>query len=660
MSVIQLDRRRRTSRLLAVPLLLLSSCCIDYEQQRDKPPPVFDTADGRDTASPEWECDGLDDDGDGAVDEGFPDLDGDGVADCVDDTCSLEPMFKEDLDESPTCAVPLLPSLDPWDIEMVWEATPSYGGCYAGAVIADLDGDGASDVVVSGREEVAALSGSDGSTLWIRGDLAHETPLALADVDSDGSWNVLVLSGEGALLALDADGSTAWRGSSSLADLGAATNAAGLDVEVADLLGDGHAEVIAGHGVASAEAGSTLLLLEEVWTEDHWFPSLAVADLDGEGQQEFILGASSFGALGTLRWDLSADLGFDLVGSPSLVQADADRAAEQLLFTYEGSMLLVDDDGALLFQADIGDGPGSIGLACAGDLDGDGAIEVVLPTANWVRALELDGTLLWEHPMLDTSVGYLGCSLFDLDSDGAEEVLVGDMEDFYILDGPTGVIRFQDSTRFSLTGFDVPMVADLDGDGSVEIIVPSICDQCEGDSAIRVYRNANRDWPPGSPIWPSATWSGTSLFLDGSIPRTPEPSWLTTKIWRGQPEAMLRGWDLRPEVGDSCASSCDPGVGQVLLTLRVVNLGPQEVQRGAPVAIYGLDQAGVRSLLEVRWFTEFIDNGWASASVEVALDLEQALLGIVVVAGDDGGGALLMEDCNQRNNEVAWRLDACE
>jgi hypothetical protein len=36
------------------------------------------------TPPPPEECNGLDDDGDGQVDEGLADLDGDGLADCVD------------------------------------------------------------------------------------------------------------------------------------------------------------------------------------------------------------------------------------------------------------------------------------------------------------------------------------------------------------------------------------------------------------------------------------------------------------------------------------------------------------------------------------------------------------------------------------------------
>lgn len=286
-------------------------------------------------------------------------------------------------------------------------------------------------------------------------------------------------------------------------------------------------------------------------------------------------------------------------------------------------------------------------------------MEVVIPGNRTVTAFEPGGTVLWSVPIYDPS-SYVGCSVFDLDSDGADDVLIGDEQYFYILDGRTGAVRFRDDARSSATAGDTPMVADLDGDGSVEIIVPSACGSCDHDVAIRVYSNINRDWPPGSPIWPSATWSGTSMFVDGSIPRTPEPSWLTTKVWRGQPETMITGWDLRPEIRDSCASSCDPEVGRVTLALRLANLGPQELQRGAPVAVYGLGQDGTPSLLEVRWFHEFIDNGWASATVELELGLEQAMRGIVVKAGDDGSGVEVTEDCDQRNNVVSWRLDACD
>jgi hypothetical protein len=654
--------RARFGWLQALPFLLLPSCCIDYEQQGDNTLPVRDTSSGRDTASPESECDGLDNDGDGLVDEGFDDLDGDGVADCVDDECSVGSWAEEDLDESPACEIEVEPAVDPWAVEVMWESSYIFGGCNTGTAIVDLDLDGVSDVLCGGYRKIAAFSGVDGSVLWSYGGSAWYTELAVADVDGDGSWNVVALSEDASLVALNPDGSVAWQGDGSAADLGLNILVGGAGFTIADLLGDGRAEIVTGYSISDARSGVLEVVIEELRTLEFTLPNHLVADLDGDGEQEIVVGSLAFDAFGSLDWELSLPGEEGGVAIPALVQLDADSQAE-VAVTFEGGWLVIaEHSGEVLLQEPFEPSGWMEGLSCAGDLDGDGQAELVTSGAEVVRALELDGSTLWTVP-IDEANAYSGCSLFDFDLDGAKDILFGDNHNFYIFDGRTGAVRFQDDAHFSQTYGEFPMVADLDGDGSVEIIVPSACGNCDGDwdsDPIRVYRNTNRDWPPGSPIWPSATWSGTSMFVDGSIPRTPEPSWLTTEVWRGQPETMLTGWDLRPEIVESCASSCDPLVGRVTLALRLANLGPQEVQRGAPIAVYGLDSDGTPSLLEVRWFHEFIDNGWASATVELELELEQAERGIVLVAGDDGSGAVVVQDCDQGNNQLAWRLDVCD
>jgi hypothetical protein len=649
------------SRLRALPFLLLPSCCIDYEQQGDNTPPVRDTSSGRDTATPEAECDGQDNDGDGLVDEGFDDLDGDGVADCVDGACSVGTWAVEGLDESPACEIEVEPAVDPWAVEVLWESSYILGGCNTGTAIVDLDLDGVSDVLCGGYQVIAAFSGVDGSVLWTYGDSAWYTALAVADVDGDGSWNVVALSDDASLVALNPDGSVAWQGDGPAAEVGFIEFVGGPSLTIADLLGDGRAEIVTGYSISDAASGVVEVVIEELRNPDLTWPNTLVADLEGGGEQEIVVGELAFNAMGTLEWQQSLP-GDSGVVVPALVQLDSDSSAEVAFVFDDGWLAIADHNGEVLIQERFDSSGFVLGLSCAGDLDDDGQTELVVSSSEVVRALELDGSTLWTVPIDDPNT-YSGCSLFDFDLDGAKDVLFGDNHDFYIFDGRTGAVRFQDDAHFSQTFGELPMVADLDGDGSVEIIVPSACGNCDGDwdsDPIRVYRNTNRDWPPGSPIWPSATWSGTSLFVDGSIPRTPEPSWLTTQVWRGQPETMLTGWDLRPEIVESCASSCDPLVGRVTLALRLANLGPQEVQRGAPIAVYGLDSDGTPSLLEVRWFHEFIDNGWAGATVEVELELEQAMRGIVLVAGDDGSGAVVMEDCDEGNNTVAWRLDACD
>ena len=145
----------RSALLATCPLAtatVMSGCCVDYGQQDLLTPPDPDTGVGRDTAAQEDHCDGLDDDGDGLVDEGYPDLDGDGHADCVDEDCELASLAAEPIFDVPACAATLLPAAAPWSVEIMWESESSYGGCARETVIADLDGDGISDVVCDGLQ----------------------------------------------------------------------------------------------------------------------------------------------------------------------------------------------------------------------------------------------------------------------------------------------------------------------------------------------------------------------------------------------------------------------------------------------------------------------------------------------------------------------------
>ena len=69
-------------RVLSMMFLVVVTGCIDYGLDQDDD-------DASDDSSVEH-CNGVDDDGDGLVDEGFDDSDGDGIADCVDDDCVVE------------------------------------------------------------------------------------------------------------------------------------------------------------------------------------------------------------------------------------------------------------------------------------------------------------------------------------------------------------------------------------------------------------------------------------------------------------------------------------------------------------------------------------------------------------------------------------------
>lgn len=123
----------------------------------------------------------------------------------------------------------------------------------------------------------------------------------------------------------------------------------------------------------------------------------------------------------------------------------------------------------------------------AGDIDGDGRSEIVgqgLDQGTW--AFRHDGTLLWSSPYptaverglsWNRTIGG-AVALADLEGDGTVEVIVGRT----VLEGADGAHRFTASSAESTRGANgqlgpISCIADLDGDGEQEIIA--------GRSAIR-------------------------------------------------------------------------------------------------------------------------------------------------------------------------------
>ena len=85
---------------------------------------------------------------------------------------------------------------------------------------------------------------------------------------------------------------------------------------------------------------------------------------------------------------------------------------------------------------------------------------------------ELDGSLLWTQTITDAS-GLAGCSGYDVNGDGAYEVLFADENTFWLFDGSTGGVLFSQLGHASGTIFEYPIVADIDNDDSAEIVISS-------------------------------------------------------------------------------------------------------------------------------------------------------------------------------------------
>ncbi|MBK8932347.1 MAG: VCBS repeat-containing protein [Chloroflexi bacterium] len=130
--------------------------------------------------------------------------------------------------------------------QLLWTAvlTSSMAGTFGAPAVADIDGDGRPEVMVSHYGALTALNGEDGSPLWTTPlDPGNPGGVSVADLDGDGAVNILTgmryefAPGRfGMLYALNPDGSVLW--SVIAEDSSSANNAAALDLN-----GDGAYEV---------------------------------------------------------------------------------------------------------------------------------------------------------------------------------------------------------------------------------------------------------------------------------------------------------------------------------------------------------------------------------------------------------------------------------
>lgn len=118
----------------------------------------------------------------------------------------------------------------------------------------------------------------------------------------------------------------------------------------------------------------------------------------------------------------------------------------------------------------------SFGQSAAGDIDGDGFLEVVFGcyrNDSSIYALNAnDGTLLWKynaHTLYAEGCNDVAPIIFDFEDDGLVEVVVPSScnPKTFCFNGATGTVKWQINTRGSDSP---PVIADVDNDGMYEIL----------------------------------------------------------------------------------------------------------------------------------------------------------------------------------------------
>jgi uncharacterized repeat protein (TIGR01451 family) len=325
---------------------------------------------------------------------------------------------------------------NPINQQLLWKLT-SYGGDFS---VGNVDGDPQPEIVLSTGY---VLNGTTRAVEWSY-SAGFGSMMEAGDIDGDGMDEIVGSLGWSAITIFDADlKSPMWEVGTSL----------GVDtLSIADTDGDTRPELLYGDdqwGSVHCVDGQTHKELWKIANPDHGVTAIAVGDVDQDDALEVLWGAgyTSTGPDFLYVADISSGVtewkSEDIVGPFSVVTAgDVDDDGEKEIVLASNSNYAGSGDSLIkIFNAETYDvewqifdipnisAVGGIGSIRMGDVDQDGETEFVIATANYSDGLIqiYNGR---SHQLERQSLTYDGDSftsmeIGDVDGDQQAEIVVG-------------------------------------------------------------------------------------------------------------------------------------------------------------------------------------------------------------------------------------------
>ena len=443
-----------------------------------------------------------------------------------------------------------------WFDETSQESLPGGPGTgfLSTVAVGDLNNDGLVELVVPGRNGRLYVYRGDGQdagagspVLWTSDLPGPASEPALADLDGDGVAEIVV-SGRDGTFAFTHDGQLLWS-NTTVKSYFASQSLAWGGPSIANLDLDPEPEIVI------SALGDALYVLDHLGNIEFsdplgsGFPTVPVlADLTGDGildivvAEEWTIEVIDYFNGGTLAWsrelpDPIAVLGgAGSFGAPAIADLDDDGRPE-VIINWGHVIEALEDDGTLLWRyatnrTDLYR-PSPVTVA---DVTGDGQIDLVTASAissgffvtnHLLMVLDAGGSLVWEQNVADNSASASGVAAQDLTGNGAWEIIWnGATDGFLILNGPDGDRLYNEPYTGSGTVLDYPTLADVDGDGEAEIVTA-------GANGLFVIGHAGR-WADSRPVWNQHNYHINNINNDWSVPFTQENSWETHNTFRTQ------------------------------------------------------------------------------------------------------------------------------
>lgn len=576
---------------------------------------------------------GIDDDGNGLVDQ-FDTT----ACPCTPLVCNSTTFnVCDDCSNAPTTPAPS------WGANRVWESAMNiHSSAALTPAVGDLDGDCMPEIVFSENDTIYILDGTNGQTKYKVFDLLYAPTragnIAIADVDNDGLGDIFILTNVTSpaaqrqrLVRLEYNGTNGFNqvylatdpvGPYTNYDPTAGSRYHSMSILLGDVNGDNRPEVVIGNEVFDAING----------------------DLICDGGQANALGSA-------IAWSGSN------LGRISTGAVLADVLPDGFCANCEGLELVA---GHMIYSIDIPDGSGlgagtmnvevtnsaiADGFTSVADLDFDGQLDVVTGWGNgavnsftisaWnpltgtsydqftlgqsgsiglgrIAIADLDNAVPRDlelafhvHPGLYTykfnpttktfsSLATIGVSdgsrtgvtVFDFDGDGANEVVYRDETTLRIMFGNSLATVTAPMSCPSGTDVEYPIIVDANGDGQTEILIP-----CGNKLVLYGNSQVGQQWMPSRKVWNQYSYFYTNINDDLTIPREQQAQHLVN-------DSLLLNAFLKqygnpdfpvPDAAVQVLSAFSDGPDSSDVVIEVCNLGDNILPASTPITFYSED-----------------------------------------------------------------------
>lgn len=114
------------------------------------------------------------------------------------------------------------------------------------------------------------------------------------------------------------------------------------------------------------------------------------------------------------------------------------------------------------------------------------------------------------------------CTLFDFNLDGKNEVLLTDQSRVLIIDAHQAPVKIMATLNFGETTImQYPLVADVDADGSAEIVAVGLPsgDRLAETGALNIFKSSGKPWAPARAVWNQYIYNSVNVNNDLTVPQ---------------------------------------------------------------------------------------------------------------------------------------------